>query len=86
VPYFEANMLTHLGVYLDREGKSFHAWHGSGVPMSFIIGRDGRARGMLLGAAAWDSPAALTLIRHFIAEGGAAKPEETRAATAARAS
>jgi len=86
LPYFEANKLTHLGVYLDPEGKSFHAWHGSGVPMSFLIGRDGRARGALLGAADWDSPDALALIRHFIAEGAAAKPEETRAETAARAS
>ncbi len=86
LPYFQANKLTHLGVYLDPEGKSFHAWHGSGVPMSFVIGRDGRARGMLLGAADWDSPAALALIRQFIAEGAAAKPEETRAETALRPS
>jgi len=78
-PYFRDNKLAHLGIYIDREGKGFHAWQGSGVPTSFIIGRDGRARGMLLGAADWDSPAAVELIRHFIAEGRAHKLEETRA-------
>src|SRR5208282_523162 len=75
-PYFRDNKLAHLGIYIDREGKGFHAWQGSGVPTSFIIGRDGRARGMLLGAADWDSPAAVELIRHFIAEGRAHKLEE----------
>lgn len=78
-PYFRDNKLAHLGIYIDREGKGFRAWQGSGVPTSFIIGRDGLARGVLLGAADWDSPAAIKLIRHFIAEGRAQKIEETRA-------
>lgn len=80
-PYFRDNKLAHLGIYIDREGKGFRAWQGSGVPTSFIIGRDGLARGVLLGAADWDSPAAIKLIRHFIAEGRAQKIEETRAST-----
>ena len=80
-PYFRDNKLAHLGIYIDREGKGFRAWQGSGVPTSFIIDRDGLARGVLLGAADWDSPAAIKLIRHFIAEGRAHKLEETRAST-----
>jgi thiol-disulfide isomerase/thioredoxin len=78
-PYFRDNELAHLGIYIDREGKGFRAWQGSGVPTSFIIGRDGLARGVLIGAADWDSPAAIKLIRHFISEGRAQKIEETRA-------
>lgn len=80
-PYFRDNKLVHLGIYIDREGKGFHAWQGSGVPTSFIIGRDGLARGVLIGPAQWDSPAAVKLIRHFISEGRARKIEETRAST-----
>jgi len=78
-PYFKAHALAHLGVYLDPDGTGFHAWHGSAVPTSFLIDREGRALGMLLGPAEWDSPQALELIRHFIAEGAAPKSEETRA-------
>lgn len=80
-PYFAANKLSHLGVYLDPDGKGFHAWHGAGVPTSFLIDRDGHARGLMVGAADWDSPAAIALIRHFLAEGRAQRLEETRATT-----
>ncbi|MFI4988221.1 MAG: TlpA family protein disulfide reductase [Alphaproteobacteria bacterium] len=76
-PYFAENKLTHLGIYLDPRGQSFRAWQGQGVPTSFVIGRDGLARGVLLGAANWDSLDAVKLIEHFIAEGRAAKPRET---------
>ncbi|HLI12274.1 MAG TPA: TlpA disulfide reductase family protein [Alphaproteobacteria bacterium] len=71
-PYFTANKLTHLGVYLDPKGEAFRAWQGQGVPTSFIIGRDGLARGVMLGPADWSSAAAVALIRHFMDEGGGA--------------
>ena len=78
-PYFKEHELTHLGVYLDPKGAGFHAWNGSAVPTSFVIDREGRGRGLLLGPAQWDSPEALALIRHFIAEGATDKPDTARA-------
>ncbi len=77
-PFLMENDLTHLGIYLDPEGESFRAWQGQGVPTSFVIGRDGLARGVMLGPAQWDSPAALELIKYFIAEGKAGEVHETR--------
>jgi thiol-disulfide isomerase/thioredoxin len=68
-PYFTQNGLDHLGIYLDPKGESFRAWSGRGVPTSFLIGRDGRSRGVLVGPALWDSVAALKLIQGAIREG-----------------
>ncbi|HYB08243.1 MAG TPA: TlpA disulfide reductase family protein [Alphaproteobacteria bacterium] len=68
-PYFARNGLDHLGIYLDPKGESFRAWSGRGVPTSFLIGRDGLSRGVLVGGALWDSVAAVKLIQHAIGEG-----------------
>ena len=68
-PFFAVNKLTHLKIYLDPKAAAFHAWHGEGVPMSYLIGRDGRALGMILGPADWDSPAMLAIVEHAVAEG-----------------
>ncbi len=83
-PFFSVNKLTHLRVYLDPRGQAFQAWHGEGVPTSFLIGRDGRARGLIVGPADWDSPASLALIERAIAEGkdGAKTKSTDRAAPA----
>jgi thiol-disulfide isomerase/thioredoxin len=80
-PYFAEHKLGHLGVYLDPEGEAFRAWRGQGVPTSFLIGRDGRARGVLLGAAQWDTPDAIKLIRYYIGKGasGPVGREQTKA-------
>jgi thiol-disulfide isomerase/thioredoxin len=78
-PYFAEHLLGHLAVYLDPEGEAFRAWRGQGVPTSFLIGRDGRAIGVLLGPAHWDAPEAIKLIRYYMGEGGrgAAGPQQT---------
>ncbi len=80
-PYFSENDLTHLGIYLDPDHAAFHAWRYDSVPHSVIIGRDGLARGEMLGAAPWDSAEAARLIEYYEREG--AKPpspvEQTRA-------
>ena len=68
--YFAENKLSHLGVYLDPKGDAFRAWQGSGVPTSFLIDREGRALGVMLGPAQWDAPEAIKLIRYYMGEGG----------------
>lgn len=84
-PYFAENKLGHLGIYLDPDGKAFRAWQGRGVPTSFLVGRDGLARGVLLGPAKWDSAEALRLIEHAIGEGRGEKLQQTRGGSAAAA-
>jgi thiol-disulfide isomerase/thioredoxin len=85
-PYFARNGLDHLGIYLDPKGESFRAWSGRGVPTSFLIGRDGLSRGVLVGAALWDSVAAVKLIQGAIREGKdeGEKAKQTTNATPAR--
>ena len=80
-PYFAEHGLNHLGVYLDPEGEAFRTWRGQGVPTSFLIGRDGRALGVLLGPAQWDAPEAIKLIRYHIGKGasGSVEREQTKA-------
>ena len=85
-PYFAQNDLTHLGIYLDPKSEAFHTWSGRGVPTSFLVGRDGRSLGVLLGAAQWDSIAAVKLIQSAIGEGneGTDKTKQTSAQELAR--
>jgi len=67
--YFAENKLGHLKIYLDGARGAFQAWHGEALPTSFIIGRDGLARGVILGPADWDSDDAIRLIRFYQQEG-----------------
>jgi thiol-disulfide isomerase/thioredoxin len=76
-PYFAENKLSHLGIYIDPQGAAFHAWQGQGVPTSFLIGRDGRALGVMIGPADWDSPPALKLIEYFVGGRNSVRVEET---------
>lgn len=80
-PYFAQNKLSHLGIYLDPKSQAFYAFRGTGVPTSFLIGREGLARGMLIGPAEWDSPAAIEFVEQFIGQGqkGATKLKQTYA-------
>lgn len=71
-PFYEKLGLKRLGVYLDRTSQSMRALGLRGLPTSLIIDRDGRIAGRLEGAAAWDSPAAEALIRHYLAPGATA--------------
>ena len=42
------------------------AWGGRGIPTTHIIGRDGKERARLEGAADWSSPAAVALIQKLV--------------------
>jgi thiol-disulfide isomerase/thioredoxin len=87
LPFFAVNKLTHLKVYLDPKAASFHVLQGQGVPTSFLIGGDGRARAMVVGPADWDSPAALAIVQHAIDEAvPGAKMKSTERAVLRRAS
>lgn len=56
----------NLPLYLDVSSRTARAWGAVGLPTTFLLDRDGREVGRLVGPAAWDSEDAKKLIRHFI--------------------
>ena len=66
--FLASHGLRNLGVYLDPTGQDLHNCAISAVPTSFIIDRAGHARGILPGAAPWDSQAGHALINYYLTE------------------
>lgn len=53
---------SHITPYVDTSLEAAHAFGAIGLPTSLLIDREGRVIGRLVGAAAWDEPAARALI------------------------
>lgn len=85
--FYEERGVRHLGIYFDREAILGTLMGIRGVPTSFLIDREGRVRGRVEGAAAWDSPEARAFLRHYLGSGAAPEPsaEESSAAEASSA-
>jgi thiol-disulfide isomerase/thioredoxin len=73
--FYGERELTHLGVYLDARSALADRMGIDGVPTSFVIDRQGRLVGKLVGATDWDTPEALALLRRYIGERPAAPPQ-----------
>jgi thiol-disulfide isomerase/thioredoxin len=58
--------LKALGIYLDRDGNAGNALGAVGVPTTLLIDREGREVGRKIGAAAWDSPTVVALLRDHL--------------------
>lgn len=63
--FFERNSLLALTIYLDQQGRSQREFAVTGLPATILVGPDGRVVGRMAGPAAWDSPEAEALLRHF---------------------
>ncbi len=68
-PFYRNLKLTNLAIYADRSSKIFRRLGGRGLPTTFLIDRNGNKIGMLEGPAEWDSPEAISLIRHYLKDG-----------------
>lgn len=69
IPGFMAKeKLKNLEAFADNQDRTARAFAVQGLPSTYLIDRDGNLIGGLLGAAEWDSPEALALIRHYLAE------------------
>ncbi len=67
VPPFLARLgLEHLTSYLDPTFPLFRAMGGRGLPTTILIDADGNEIGRIAGAAEWDTPEALALIRYYL--------------------
>jgi thiol-disulfide isomerase/thioredoxin len=74
---FLANLgLKKLPIYLDPKGTATRALGARGLPTTLILDRDGRELGRLEGAAQWDGPGALALLRHYLAPPKRERDEE----------
>jgi thiol-disulfide isomerase/thioredoxin len=65
-PFFEKLGLAHLVLHLDPANASLRALEARGLPVSVLLDREGRERGRVLGAAAWDGPVFERILRQAI--------------------
>lgn len=55
-------------VLLDREGATAAAWRAAGVPVTYLLDRQGRLLAGKVGPMQWDSADMQRLIRHILSE------------------
>ncbi|HEY5598142.1 MAG TPA: TlpA disulfide reductase family protein [Kiloniellales bacterium] len=77
-PFAQRLGLKNLGLYLDPQSTLARAFGITGLPTTFVIDMDSRIVGALQGAAEWDSPAALALLRYYLP--GRSDPDKQSAA------
>ena len=65
-PFLTRYQLSTLTPYLNPDASLFWAFGEKTLPVTYLIGRDGRAVGRIEGAAEWDSAGGKRLIRHYL--------------------
>lgn len=58
--------IQHLRPYVDGSGDALATVGSAGVPLTFLVDRDGRELSRKLGPAVWDHPEVLRLIRGLV--------------------
>lgn len=69
-PFYAEHGLERLGIWLDPRSELARALELRGLPTTFVIDRSGTIRGRAEGAAPWDGPEALALLRWYLEEEG----------------
>jgi thiol-disulfide isomerase/thioredoxin len=65
--FYASHGLRHLRIYHDAAGTAVELG-AAGVPVTFLLDRQGREIGRVTGAAAWDGAEALALVRSHLAQ------------------
>jgi len=65
---FTEEMKLSFEILHNPEGDIQRTYQTTGVPETFIIGRDGRLRRRVIGADSWDSPANVAYLERLLAE------------------
>ena len=78
-PFIDKLELKSIKTYLDPKSTAERAFKVQGLPTSFLIDRQGRILGRVEGAAEWDSPELLDILKSFLGD------EETIKASLRRA-
>jgi thiol-disulfide isomerase/thioredoxin len=64
--FYKELEIESLYVYHDPTSKAFLKLNAPGIPASFLIDREGRGIGYVIGPVEWDSPAIVKEIRSYI--------------------
>jgi hypothetical protein len=64
--FYQQRGIRNLALYTDTRDGVAAAFRFRGLPTTVLIDRDGNEVGSMAGAAEWDSPAALALIRRYL--------------------
>jgi thiol-disulfide isomerase/thioredoxin len=67
-PFYERLGLDNMAIYHDPRSRLARELAIIGMPTTLLIDREGNEIGRVVGAAEWDSPAALKLIRRYTDE------------------
>src|ERR687892_1259877 len=91
IPFYRDHGLDRLAIYLDPDRRTAYLSVGNpnnaafalyGLPISYLVDRQGRVRGYIAGAVDWDSEAAKALLRYYLRQLEApASPAATSTAT-----
>ena len=65
-PFFEKLKISHLTIYVEPKGRLADMIGLQILPSTIIIGPHGLMLGRMIGAAEWDAPEALALLRYYI--------------------
>ncbi len=76
--FYDDLKLAALRVYLDQPGEAMRALGIAGLPTTLLIDRAGREIGRVVGAAEWDGPAAVEVIRRYLDTPSGAAPSAAR--------
>lgn len=77
-PFYEEKGLAHIGRYWDKGGKLAQTLGVTGLPVTFLIDRQGQIIGGMKGDYKWDSPQAIEFIRAYLAEQDPATTQQSR--------
>ena len=66
VAFYREIGVRSLGIYVDSSGTTSSKLPTTGVPTALLVDREGREIGRKLGAAEWDSPEMVSLIRSHL--------------------
>ncbi|MEM7169867.1 MAG: TlpA disulfide reductase family protein [Pseudomonadota bacterium] len=66
VPFKDEMAFADLDLFLDPKGKFSREFQVYGLPVTYLIGPDGKMIGSLVGPADWNGPEAEALIRHYL--------------------
>jgi thiol-disulfide isomerase/thioredoxin len=77
-PFVAGMGLKKLKIYLDPKADLGHAFHVRGLPTSIVIDAKSRVVGRVEGAAEWDSPAMLAVLKPFLEKAGGALKDAAR--------
>jgi thiol-disulfide isomerase/thioredoxin len=67
-PFIDKLGLKSVKIYLDPKSVIERAFKVRGLPTSFLIDREGRVLGRVEGAAEWDAPKLLKVLRSFLGD------------------